>query len=58
MEPIELEDLMLEAEAQTEEEVFGKAPQPWQLRNDWMKPKRKRKSRSAKLEIDLWKEEG
>lgn len=51
METIEVKDT---AAFNEEEECFGKAPQPWQLRNDWMKPKRKRK----KVEIDLWKEEG
>lgn len=51
METIEIKDA---APFSDEEECFGKAPQPWQLRNDWLKPKRKRK----KAEIDLWKEEG
>jgi len=40
-----------------EADAFGKPPQPWQLRNNWLKPKRIRKRRTSP-EIDLWREEG
>lgn len=53
METIDSQDTLSPSEE--EQSVFGKAPQPWQLRNNWVKPKRKRKGK--KIEIDLWKEE-
>jgi len=55
MEPIDSQDLISLSEEQREDDVFGKAPQPWQLRNNWVKPKRKRKPR--RVEIDIWAEE-
>lgn len=55
METIDSQDVLSLSEDRSEDEVFGKAPQPWQLRNNWIPPKRKRKSR--KPEIDLWAEE-
>lgn len=56
METIEIQDaLSIQEDREEEQTFFGKPPQPWQLRNNWAKPKRKRKSR--KVEIDLWQEE-
>ena len=56
METIEIQDVSSIQEDHGEEQTFfGKPPQPWQLRNNWAKPKRKRKSR--RVEIDLWREE-
>jgi len=55
METIEVQDVLSISEDQREDETFGKPPQPWQLRNNWVKPKRKRKSR--RVEIDLWNEQ-
>jgi len=55
METIDSQDVLSISAERSEDEVFGKAPQPWQLRNNWMKPKRRRKSR--KVEIDIWAEE-
>lgn len=55
METIEIQDALSISEDRQEEETFyGKPPQPWQRRNNWTKPKRKRK---RKTEIDLWQEE-
>lgn len=56
METIEIQDaLSIQEDREEEQTFFGKPPQPWQLRNSWVKPKRKRKSR--KVEVDLWAEE-
>ncbi len=51
MESIQSQDI-LGVEAEDGFTSFGKPPLPWQLRNNWVTPKRKRKSR--KIEIDLW----
>jgi hypothetical protein len=56
METIENRDVLIVSEPDSEQSAFGKAPQPWQLRNHWAKPKRIRK-RKATPEIDLWKDE-
>ena len=56
METVDINDVLCITE--TAEDVgasFGKTPQPWQLRNNWVKPKRKRKRR--RVEIDLWEME-
>lgn len=52
MEPIEISDIMAEDLAS---DTFGEPALPWQYRNNWVKPKRKRNRR--KNEIDLWKVE-
>lgn len=51
MESLQLKYTAAEAAKNDDASTFGKAPQPWRLRNNWVKPKRKRK----KVEIDLWK---
>lgn len=56
MEPLNTQDTLSDSGAEQEASVFGKAPQPWQLRNSWLKPKRIRKRASLK-EIDLWQGE-
>lgn len=53
METIEIKDALSTPEESAD--TFGKAPLPWQLRNNWAKPKRIRKPKKAP--IDLWKDE-
>lgn len=55
METIEPQDVASLLKEEIELEFFGNPPQPWQLRNNWVKPKRKRNR--AKPELDIWKEE-
>lgn len=57
MRTIETQDSAPLTGEELEQETFGKSPQPWQLRNNWTPPKRKRNRAKAKIELDLWQEE-
>jgi len=56
METIDNQDTVSTPVPSAEPTTFGKTPQPWQLRNNWAKPKRIRR-RIAQPEIDLWEGE-
>lgn len=55
METIEIKDAHSVPEESAD--TFGKPPLPWQLRNNWAKPKRIRKPKGKNAPIDLWEDE-